>query len=230
MNILVDLILVLIVLFCAWYGHRKGLILSFFNFFGGLISFFLGSFLARPLGTYISDSILKPFMTDSISKAFREFLAERASEAGGEVLPSAVDFFRGYGLDQPSLQSFFQNAENNVDEFIESSASAVANPLSESLGFGIALIVLFVIFFFLFRYVVKVFDLVAKLPFLNFANRSLGFLFGISYGILLSTVFSAVLVVAEPLLVNSDVPLLASLSIEETYVSKYLSAVLKLFF
>ena len=67
MNFVVDLILVLIVAVCAWYGHKKGFILSFFNFFGGLISFVLGSFLARPLGAFVSDSVLKPFMTDYIS-------------------------------------------------------------------------------------------------------------------------------------------------------------------
>lgn len=228
MNFVVDLILVLIVAVCAWYGHKKGFILSFFNFFGGLISFVLGSFLARPLGAFVSDSVLKPFMTDYISKAFQDFLSERVSEAGNsELLPSAVEFFHDYGLDSSSLQNIFQKAENNVDDFIDSSVSAVTNPLAESLGYGIALIILFVVFFFLFRYVIKIFDLVAKLPVLNFANRSLGLLFGISFGLLLATVISALLAVAEPLLVNGGTAIFSSFSIEKTYIAKYLSAVLK---
>ena len=231
MSFAVDLILVLIVIVCAFLGYRKGFILSFFNFFGGLISFLLGSIFAKPVGVYISDSFLKPIMNNYFSKVFREYFADRVSESGnGEVLPSAVDFFQDYGLDHSSLQTIFQNAKNDVDEFIDSAVSAVSNPLAESVGYGIALILLFVVLFVFFRYVIKIFDLVAKLPVLNFANRSLGFLFGVSFGILLVIVFVALLISLEPFLQSSELPFLSSFSIEKTHLAKYLFAVLKNFF
>jgi uncharacterized membrane protein required for colicin V production len=71
--------------------------------------------------------------------------------------------------------------------------------------------------------------LIAKLPVLNFANRSLGFLFGVSYGILLSVLLSSLLVAVEPFLQNSDLSVFNDFSAEKTYAVKYFSSVLKNF-
>ncbi|MBR4288523.1 MAG: CvpA family protein [Clostridia bacterium] len=228
MNLAVDLILISILLASAFYGYRKGFILSFFNFFGGLIGFVLSSFLAKPLGSYISDSFLHPFLSNYVSDTFSNFLTDRATETGNfEVLTSAMDFFHKFGLDQEALQNIFQNSENDVDRFIHSAIEAVSYPLADSVGYGIALILLSVLLFFLFKFIVKLFDLIAKLPVLNFANRSLGLVFGISYGILLSILFSSALLVLEPFLQNSDLSFFTVFSVEKTYAVKYFSSVLK---
>ena len=230
MNFAVDLILITLLLVSAIYGYRKGFILSFFNFFGGLIGFLFSSFLAKPLGSCISDLFLKPLVSNYLSNSFRNFLAARADEAAdGEVFSHALDFFRRFGLDQASLKNIFQSAENDVDRFVDSAIEAVSGSLAESVGYGIALVLLFVVFFFLFRFVVKLFDLIAKLPVLNFANRSLGFLFGVSYGILLSVLLSSLLVAVEPFLQNSDLSVFNDFSVEKTYAVKYFSSVLKNF-
>lgn len=231
MSLALDFILIGIVLFCAFYGYRKGFILSCFNFFGGLISFVLGSMLARPLGSLISDALLKPIFENYFTDALCDFLAERSAATGsGELLSSAEEFFRGFGLNQEVLQTYFESAGNDADQFINSAVSAVSRPIAESLGFAIALVLLFIAFAFLFRFVVKFFDLIAKLPILNFANRSLGFLFGVSYGVLLVIVFSAILAVLEPVIQNSDLPLISEFSLEKTFLLKFLSSILKDFF
>ncbi len=231
MIVAVDLILVLIVLVCALIGYQKGFVLSCFNFFGGLISFILDAFLAEPLGAYISTSFLQPLLQNYFTKAFGKFLAKRAAESNdSEVLSAATDFFHKLGLEESAVQNYFEQAEYDVETFIHSAVTAVTQPIAKTVGFVVALVLLFVVLFFVCKFIFRFFDFVAKLPVLNVVNRSLGLLFGISYGILLAVVFSVALEMLEPFIQRSDLPFLSDFSIERTYLAKFLSVVLKDFF
>ena len=224
MNLAVDLLLLLIVFFCALYGYKKGFIISCYNFLGGLISFVLTSHFARPFGDYIANSFLKPFFEMYFDNAFQNFLTERAANDGNaEIFSTASAFFQKLGLDQDKLQHYFDKAGDDVQEFVDSAISAVTEPIAEYTGRLIAWIFFLIVFFFLCRFVFKFFNLLAKLPVLNFANRSLGLVFGICYGFVLVLIFSAFLAVSETFIQNSDIAFLSDFSIDKTFFVKLFS-------
>ena len=224
MNLAADLILFFIVLLCAFWGYKKGFALSCYNFLGGIISIILDIFFSKPFADYISNSILNPFFEKHFTNAFQKFLNERAAaDTNSEVFSSAVDFFQKHGLAQDELQRFFDNAGNDTQKFIDSAISAVSRSVSDFAGTIIAWVVLFFVFLFLCRFVFKFFDLLSKLPILNFANRSFGLLFGICHGLFLAVLFSLALFYSEPFLQKSDISFLSDFAVDKTYLIKLFS-------
>ena len=152
MNLAVDLLLLLIIFFCALLGYKKGFIISCYNFLGGLISFVLTSLFARPIGDYIANSFLKPFFEKYFANAFQKFLTERAANDGNaEFFSIASAFFQKLGLDQDKLQHYFDKAGDDIQEFVDSAISAATEQIAEYTGRLIAWIFLFIVFFFLCR-------------------------------------------------------------------------------
>ena len=88
MNIVADLIVIAMFAFFAYYGYRKGFIRAFFDLFGGLISFFVSSLLAHPVGSFISDKLLMPYLSSRLTQALSEQIANRASSVEiDEIVP-----------------------------------------------------------------------------------------------------------------------------------------------
>lgn len=89
---------------------------------------------------------------------------------------------------EPSLGMMI--AEKRAPEYAEYSLQMLASYVSAPIGKMIAFVLLFVGVYVLLRFAVRFFDLVAKLPILNFSNRTLGLVAGILWGIVLAVLFS----------------------------------------
>ncbi len=228
MNFAIDLMIVLIVLFCAVFGMRKGFIRSCCNFLCGLASFIFTAVFSRPLGAYFSKTFFKPFFSSYLSNALSKYFSEQSHSTDSDVFAVVSNFFQEAGLDQSVLQGCYQASKDNTQDFIQSAIDAVALPLADSIGYAVALVLLFVVIFLLCKFVLKFFDLVAKLPVLNFANHTLGLVFGILFGLLHAFLFSAALALFEPLIQNANLPFLSDFSLDKTYLADFLAGILKL--
>ncbi len=219
MNIFVDLSVVFIVIFCVCSGYRKGFIRSFFNFFGGLISVSLASFLARPTGNFFANILVKPILSNFYrEKIFRQISFDAIGSNSFDALSSFSSYASRFGVSQQHLQMLWERSENSVDAFAESFIDLVVSLVANSIGYSLSFIIIFIFVFILFKYLVKFFDLVSKLPFLNFSNRTLGLVFGFCFGVFVAAAFVAALVVVEPFLQNSNFALFRDFSLEKTYL------------
>lgn len=226
MSFVIDLIIILIVVFSSLYGLKKGFVLSCCNFLCGLASFVLTFLFARPLGSFLADSVFKPIFESYFTKAFSVFLSKQADSMLNEPFTAAAAFFKEFGLDSSILQNCYQSAGEDVDKFFRISIDAAASGISDSIGYAFALVLLFIGLFLLSKFIIALFNLISKLPILNFANRSLGLLFGMCFGLLISVLFVAAVVLLEPILQNSGVTTDSYLSVNETYIASFLSDLL----
>jgi len=68
MNILIDVLLVAIVVYCAWLGLKRGLVNSAFGIFSLIVAIFFGHLVGVVYGSEFS-SMLKPFATGLVDNA-----------------------------------------------------------------------------------------------------------------------------------------------------------------
>lgn len=231
MAVVVDLIILLIILFSAWRGYLNGFILSFFNLFGSLISFCLASFFAKPVGTILSNKFLEPTLSNYFAKKLSRIVSTPEMDGSINEKSSVFsDLLENFGYDKAEIHSLLSVFENDADAFASSVAQKLSHSISESISCFIALFLLFIAIFVLFKFLVKFFDLIAKLPLLNASNRILGLASGIIVGVLLSLVFSFLLLVFEPLIQSNDSAFLSSFSLDETLLANFLSKFFKFVF
>ena len=220
MTIVADLIILLILFCCAFYGFRNGLIRTFFHVCGGVISFLIASFLARPIASFCSEKWLSPYLTERLTKTFSERFVNSASESSSDALQSFFSRFSHYGIDKERIEQFWERAGNNTEEFFYSVSESVVSSVSESIGYAIAWIIIFVLAYLLIQFLVKFFDLIAKLPILNVSNKVLGLFLGVCFGLLVSCLFCGVLVVAEPFMIGSESSFFSDFSLDQTVLAK----------
>lgn len=222
MNILFDILIVLIVLLSALVGKKRGFIKTFFGFFESVLSFVIASFLARPIGSFLCDRFLEPAILKYFVRAFLKTSGEISSEISFDTLSKASqEFLLRFRIDGEIFNSFFSKAGESVSESLENVFMVIAEPISKSISYAIAFFALFIVISFLLRIVIKLADLVSKLPFLNFSNHFLGLVAGLLWGIVLAFAFSYLVVLIEPFLQSTEI--FRNYSTEDTVILKLLS-------
>ncbi len=231
MNLICDTLIFLLIIICALIGKKRGFIKTFFGFFGSLIAFIFSSIAAKPIGEFFSEKLFFP----ALKKYFLESLSQKASLATESVDLSALpepclDFLQRFGFSENDLSEFLSNQAASGSLALENLADTVIKPIADSVGHAVALIVLFVLSAVAIRILVKILDLVSKLPFLNFSNQTLGLVAGILWGLLLSVILSSLLVALEPAIRGSENAFLASFDSAQTYLVQFFSSLHLLFF
>ncbi len=178
MNILLDLLVILIVVLFAFVGKTKGFVKTFFGFFGSIISFIFASVFAKPIGTFLSEKAIFPVL----KKYFLATLSEKAGEKihtfdYQSLSETAKEFLLRFQISEEKVQSFSISAQDSFAEAGEKMAETVLTPFSESIGYAIAYITLFIVFSIAIRILVKVFNLFDKLPIIRFSNQPCFMLF-----------------------------------------------------
>lgn len=225
MNIILDLLILLVIVVSALIGKKRGFIRTFFSFFGSLISFVLSSVLARPVGSFLSEKWIEPAIRQYFMDSFLERAGSDAQGVDFAALPDACkELLQRFDFGEQDLAAFFAEAQEAGANTLERIASAVAEPISGSIGYAVALFVLFIVISLVVRVLVKALDLLSKLPFLNFSNHTLGLLAGIAWGVVLAVMLSSVLTLVEPMMQGSEIDFLQKFNSEKTFLVRFFSS------
>ena len=181
----VVIIIIGIIVFNAFRGYQKGLIITLFN----LASFALTIFLAVQLYPVASKIITENTKIDDTIKASvnKTLLAKEKKEASeNKTLQEQRAFINGL----PLPKSFKEKLEVNnnpkiydllgVTDLNEYISAYVAQIIINALS----LIILFVFLFIALRIVVMVLNIFSKLPVINSFNKGAGLLFGLGIGVI----------------------------------------------
>lgn len=227
MNLILDLVILLVILLSVWSGKRNGFIKSFFGFFGSIAAFVLASLLARPAGAFLSEQFIRPAMDQYFVNALSERIGTAAENLDFSTLPeSCNDILSRFGVSVESLKDMVANETVTAGESaLETVSRLVIEPISDSIGYAVSYIVLFIVLAIVIRIVVKALDLVAKLPVLNFSNKTLGIVMGAVCGIFLAIVFSGAVMYLEPVLQGSENPFLSAFEVDRTYLLHFFSKI-----
>ena len=221
MNIIFDILIVLVIFLSAFIGKKRGFVKTFFGLFESVVSFAAASVLSKPIGGFISEKFLQP----AISKYFvRAFLNKAGEISSGITFDSLSkegrEFLLRFHIDGNAFDTFFTGAEENVSESLERFFMTISEPISSSVAFAITFVVLFIGISFLFRILIKLADLVSKLPFLNFSNRFFGFVVELLWGAVLALALSHLIALIEPFLQSTE--FFRGFSINDTFIVKLL--------
>jgi uncharacterized membrane protein required for colicin V production len=182
MNWIIDLLIVGVILFFAWRGLRKGLIMAV----AGAVTM-----LVAVVGAYFAANMFSHHMEGFIEAPVRSWVANRMENMGdtviGERIPTvdshALDALRDIGFNE-NLIPFISNAISGQLQrvgysFQEAIAAVLVTAVSHILTYIIAFIVLLIAL----KFAARLLDTIAKLPVLNTANKLGGLLGGLVQGV-----------------------------------------------
>ena len=213
MSVLFDVVIVLLLIFFAWRGAAKGLVLSLCGLAAVFVAFIAAQLISDAFCVPVAN-IIRPVISDSIEDAIQGL---GNIPIGGEQNP----FTMGEVLDYLKESEMFQGFSDFIKQAVDANAqkqSFSVNALANYLSRGIAKIVLFAIVFIAVQLVwflvSHMLDLAFHLPILSQVNLAGGLVIGLIKGVLLIIVLvwlgqMSGVVPAEP-----NTPILALFTVE----------------
>lgn len=210
---IVDIVIVLILIFFAWRGARKGLILTLFSMLGLVIALLGARFLSNTFYEPVSD-IIQPGIYQSVKdleeKALGGFDLE-LNETLDSSADSLIDILREQDL-FPGLTDLLESAveKNSVNS---SGGLSATETLSTYLAQLLARLVLFVLGFIvillLWFLISRALDLAFRLPILNVVNVVGGLILGLVKAIVIVVILVWVGQLLDLLPANPSTPILS---------------------
>lgn len=214
--LMVDAIVVFVLLFSAFRGRKRGLVRTLTGILALLLAFWGAGILAQQTSPYLSSKYVEPWIYNSImpsiSAETESISAPPTSES--TVTGSLETALEEIGLTDSLISSFFSDFAINLTDSIEQIVNSAARSIGYKLTYALLFLVYFLILYLLLRLVGKLVQLLAKIPGINFVNRTFGFILGLILGYLTILVSSYILTTTGVLLTPQIV--------ENTYVLRFL--------
>lgn len=210
---IVDIVIVLILIFFAWRGARKGLILTLFSMLGLVVALLGARFLSNTFYEPVSD-IIQPGIYQSVKdleeKALGGFDLE-LNETLDSSADSLIDILREQDL-FPGLTDLLESAVEK-DSVNSSGGLSATETLSTYLAQLLARLVLFVLGFIvillLWFLISRALDLAFRLPILNVVNVVGGLILGLVKAIVIVVILVWVGQLLDLLPANPSTPILS---------------------
>lgn len=210
---IVDIVIVLILVFFAWRGARKGLILTLFGMLGLVIALLGARFLSNAFYEPVSD-IIQPGIYQSVKDLEEKALGELDFELN-ETLDSSADSLIDILREQdlfPGLTDLLESAVEK-DSVNSTGGLSAAETLSTYLAQLLARLILFVLGFIvillLWFLISRALDLAFRLPILNVVNVVGGLILGLVKAIVIVVILVWVGQLLDLLPANPSTPILS---------------------
>jgi len=219
---ILDIAIVLIFVLAVWNGHRRGLIKTL----TGVVAFAAAAVVALLLNTVVAGIIYDKAIEPPVVTAIEERLADGGSLQEGadkalEAMPGFVKNMLGNagitsGQDMINKLTGGTNVESQAYQISDEVVRPLAMPLLRTL----CTLLLFLVMLLVAHLVLRVLDIIAKLPLLKQLNKGLGGVAGVVSGILwvlfVTSVVQIVAAVSSPdFVINQTV-------LSETHVFQWL--------
>ncbi|MDD6189745.1 MAG: CvpA family protein [Clostridiales bacterium] len=185
MSIIIDLILVAIIAFCAWNGYRKGFILGISGIIALIISFYGAQLVAD---TYSQEftSMLRPFVSGIVDGAVSEAQSENEEQyEQNDVYGVTYDALGNIGILKSAAHNIAEEIAEKVERTGQSMREEIVNVLCSKIAYVLTAIIVFLLILIIFTVIANILNLAFKLPGLEFINDILGTVFGLAKGIIL---------------------------------------------
>lgn len=183
MHWIIDLVLLLIILLCAWRGFRNGLIAGILAVCALLFSVYAADILAD---TYSGEftKMLEPFVTgvvDTASASAEEYYEKKGAEP--QVLDMTARTLEGVGFMKSAKDIVSKEIAEGVTETGPVLRKAIVDKLCSVAAYVLTYIIMFVLLIIIFGVIGNLFNLAFKLPGLELINGLLGTILGLAKGL-----------------------------------------------
>ncbi len=214
--IVVDIVIVLLLIFFAWRGAKKGLILTLFGMLGLVVALLGARFLSNTFYEPISD-IIEPGIYQNVKDLEEQALGGLDFDLNAALDSSAeglVEILREQDL-FPGLTDLLETAAENDSIFDDgklSAAEALSTYLSDLLARLILFVLGFIIILLLWFLISRTLDLAFKLPILNAVNVVGGLILGLLKAIVIVVILIWVGQLLDWIPADPSTPILSLLS------------------
>ena len=182
MSLIIDLILIAIVAFCAWNGYRKGFIMGISGILALIVAFYGAQIVAD---TYSQEftSMLKPFVSGVVDAAVAD--VQIGGEDGydnEEVYEVTYDALGNIGILKSAAQDIAKEIAERVERTGQTMREEIVSVLCSKIAYVLTSVIVFLLILIVFTVIANILNLAFKMPGLEFINESLGALFGFAKG------------------------------------------------
>ena len=159
-----------------------------------IIAFWGAGVLSQQTTPYFSTKYVEPWIYNAMLPSVSEtdsITSVPASE--DEVTKTLGDAFQEIGIPGGAVQSFFDDFTVNLTDSLEQIVEHAAKAIGYKLTYALLFLIYFVILYLLLRLAGKLLQLLAKIPGINFINRTLGLILGLIFGYLIILAVSYIL-------------------------------------
>lgn len=230
MGIVIDIIIVVVCAIIIFRGARSGLIKSALGLVRGIASFVV----AYAFTPTVSDFIYRNFMLERISSGIRETIASVSITGDGTYnlselfanMPDALTQIIGrYHVDADELTQMCKNVSDGSADTVSEVANFIAQPVADMLSGTVAFLGILIASLIVFSIVMRLLDIVFRLPGLKGTNRLLGLVFGVATALLFAVVFSSIASSIITGLGSVDSELFGEQAVQSSHVMKFFSSV-----
>ena len=182
MSLIIDLILIAIVAFCAWNGYRKGFIMGISGILALIVAFYGAQIIAD---TYSQEfnSMLKPFVNGIVDSAVAKVQEENVGAFNEEdVYGVTYDALGNLGILKSAAQDIAEDIAEKVERTGQTMREEIVGVLCSKIAYILTAVVVFLLILIVFTVITNILNLAFKLPGLEFINELFGALFGFAKG------------------------------------------------
>ena len=183
MHWIIDLVLLLIILLCAWRGFRNGLIAGILAVCAVLFSIYAADILAD---TYSGEftKMLEPFVTgvvDTANASAEEYYEKKGTEP--TVYNVTEMTAKGIGFMKSAAVNVSEEIAHEETETGHVLRKAIVDKLCVVAAYVLTYVIMFILLIIIFGVIGNLFNLAFKLPGLELVNGVLGTLLGLAKGL-----------------------------------------------
>lgn len=182
MSLIIDLILIAIVAFCAWNGYRKGFIMGISGILALIVAFYGAQIVAD---TYSQEfnSMLKPFVSGIVDSAVAKVQEGTAESFDNEdVYEVTYDALGNIGILKSAARDIADEIAQKVERTGQTMREEIVSVLCSKISYILTVVVVFLLILIVFTVIANIINLAFKLPGLEFINELFGALFGFAKG------------------------------------------------
>lgn len=193
MSIIIDLILLAIIAFCAWNGYRKGFIMGISGILALVIAFYGAQIVAD---TYSQEftSMLEPFVSGIVDSAVAGAQEENETQyEENDVYGVTYDALGNIGILKSAAEDIAEEIAEKVERTGQTMREEIVRVLSSKIAYVLTAIIVFLLILIVFTVIANILNLAFKMPGLEFINEIFGGVFGLAKGIIIVLVIAWVM-------------------------------------
>ena len=230
MGALLDVISIVILIWCVWSAARRGFVKTLIGFVGTLIALVLAVTWGPAAASVIKVRFVGPFFENTVGEYLMTYMSGVGDSAAAFAeqfnkllsdMPQVLETYLGrFSVSPDQVKQSFE-ASASMQSAKEAAISAISTPLTEAVSSALGFLLVFVVSLLLIKLLTMALDIVAKLPLLRTVNKVLGMALGAVQGVLIVCVFAGVVTYLAPFLENYMTSAFDANTISATLVFKY---------
>ena len=192
-TVIIDVILILIIVLCAYQGYRKGLIRGISGILAIVVSLYGANLIAETYSSEFTD-VIQPFVSGIVYKSVDEAKEKTAERDYVYEGPEEGEHDETYAISYESLRNIgiLKTAAENITNEVRDKVSNAGHQLKEELvekltstaAYVLTLVISFILIMIIFTVLANIVNLTFKLPGLELLNELLGLALGLAKGLI----------------------------------------------